>query len=392
MAAAEERDAAAASSLAEFHASRAGVRGLVESGATAVPPLFLPPGCGRERSTPPTPPRATAFAIPTVDLSLPRSATVPLVRAAATSCGFFHVTSHGVPRGTVASAVAAVRAFHEQPAASRSPCYSLAPVGGVAYSTIPIQQPPPQDGSSSDHRAATAASPLLPWRDSLVVRFGPGPEAPDLGRLPASCRDALPEYQRSLTVFGKEMAGLLSEALGGGGVGAERLEREMQVEGWLMACHYYPPCPEPERVVGSLEHTDPSLFTVLAQDAVGGLQVRREEEEGGGGGGEWVDVAPVAGALVVNVGDVLKMVSNEEYKSVEHRVVIKSSQDARVSIAVFFNPAKRDASDLFGPLPELLTAERPARFRRFSVPEFMRSRRESGHGKSSIDSFRIAAD
>lgn len=38
MAAAEERDAAAASSLAEFHASRAGVRGLVESGATAVPP------------------------------------------------------------------------------------------------------------------------------------------------------------------------------------------------------------------------------------------------------------------------------------------------------------------------------------------------------------------
>uniref|UniRef100_A0A0E0C3A4 Fe2OG dioxygenase domain-containing protein n=1 Tax=Oryza meridionalis TaxID=40149 RepID=A0A0E0C3A4_9ORYZ len=323
MAAAEERDAAAASSLAEFHASRAGVRGLVESGATAVPPLFLlPPGCGRERSPPPPPPqRATAFAIPTVDLSLPRSATVPLVRAAATSCGFFHVTSHGVPPGTVASAVAAVRAFHEQPAASRSPCYSLAP----------------------------------------------------------------------------EMARLLSEALGGGGggVGAERLEREMQVEGWLMACHYYPPCPEPERVVGSLEHTDPSLFTVLAQDAVGGLQVRREEEEGvggGGGRGEWVDVAPVAGALVVNVGDVLKMVSNEEYKSVEHRVVIKSSQDARVSIAVFFNPAKRDASDLFGPLPELLTAERPARFRRFSVPEFMRSRRESGHGKSSIDSFRIAAD
>uniref|UniRef100_A0A0E0JJU7 Fe2OG dioxygenase domain-containing protein n=2 Tax=Oryza punctata TaxID=4537 RepID=A0A0E0JJU7_ORYPU len=389
MAAADECDAAA--SLAEFHASRAGVHGLVESGVTALPPLFLAPGCGSGRSPPPPPATTTtaASAIPTVDLSLPRSATVPLVRAAARSCGFFHVTNHGVPHGTVASAVAAARAFHEQPAASRSPCYSLAPVGGVAYSTIPIQQPPPppQD-SSSDHRAATAASPLLPWRDSLVVRFGPG-AAPDLGSLPAACRDALPEYQRSLTGFGKEMAGLLSDALG---VGAERLEREMQVEGWLMACHYYPPCPEPEMVVGSLEHTDPSLFTVLVQDAVGGLQVRREEDGGGGGGGEWVDVAPVAGALLVNVGDVLKVVSNEEYKSVEHRVVIKSSQDARVSIALFFNPAKRDASDLFGPLPELVTSERPAQYRRFSLPEFMRSRRESGHGKSSIDSFRIAAD
>jgi isopenicillin N synthase-like dioxygenase len=79
----------------------------------------------------------------------------------------------------------------------------------------------------------------------------------------------------------------------------------MQVEGWLMVCHYYPPCPEPARVVGSLEHTDPSLFTVLAQDGVGGLQVRRDD--GNGGGGEWVDVAPVTGALLVNIGDVLKV-------------------------------------------------------------------------------------
>ena len=97
------------------------------------------------------------------------------------------------------------------------------------------------------------------------------------------------------------MAGLLSEALG---VGTERLERAMQVEGWLMACHYYPPCPEPERVVGSLEHTDPSLFTVLAQDGVGGLQVRRDD------GDEWVDVVPVTSAFLVNIGDVLKVQYN----------------------------------------------------------------------------------
>jgi hypothetical protein len=63
-----------------------------------------------------------------------------------------------------------------------------------------------------------------------------------------------------MTEFGKKIAGLLSEALG---VGAERLERAMQVEGWLMACHYYPPCAEPAQVVGSMAHTDPSLFTVV---------------------------------------------------------------------------------------------------------------------------------
>lgn len=84
-----------------------------------------------------------------------------------------------------------------------------------------------------------------------------------------------------------------------------------------------------------------------------------------------------------------QMVSNDELKSVEHRVVIKSTQDARVSIALFFNPAKRDITDLFGPLPELVTAEKPAQYRSFTLPEFMSSRREYGHSRSSIERFKV---
>ncbi|TVU34000.1 hypothetical protein EJB05_15821, partial [Eragrostis curvula] len=363
MAAADDYDAAAA--LAAFHDSRGGVRSLVESGVTAVPPLFLVP-----TADPPSSAATDFFAIPTVDLSLPLTDTVALVRAAARSCGFFHVVNHGVPAGAIDAAVSAVRSFHEQPIAERSTFYSLAPIGAVSYSTIPH---PGQ------------AAPPLPWRDTLRVRFGPAePKPADLGRLPPACRDALQKYQRSLTAFGKEMVGLLSEALG---VAAERLERSMRVEGWLMACHYYPPCPEPARVAGSLSHTDPSLFTVLAQDGVGGLQVRRDG--GADGDGEWVEVAPVTGALLVNIGDVLKVVSNDEYMSVEHRVVIKSTKEARVSIALFFNPAKRDESDFFGPLPELVTAERPAQYRSFTVPEFINFRREFGHSRSSIERFKI---
>jgi hypothetical protein len=60
-----------------------------------------------------------------------------------------------------------------------------------------------------------------------------------------------------------------------------------------------------------------------------------------------------------------QVVSNDELQSVEHRVVIKSTQEARVSIGLFFNPAKRDKSDLFGPLPELVTAEKPPLYRSF---------------------------
>jgi isopenicillin N synthase-like dioxygenase len=271
MAAHDNCDTAAA--LAKYHESGGGVRGLVESGITSVPPYFRvgsPAG-----STPVL--KTTAFAIPTVDLSLPRTAIVSLIGEAARTCGLFYVTNHCVDAG---AAVSAVRTFHELPLASRSPLYTLAPVRGVTYSTMP-------------YAPGQGAGPLLPWRDCLRV-FSP---KPDFGRIPEVCRDALMEYRRCMEEFGKEMAGILMEGLG---VGTKWLD----VEPWIMAGHYYPPCPEPELVVGSLEHTDPCVLTVLAQDDIGGLQFRLD---GGNDDGAWVDVPPVPGALVVNIGDVLKV-------------------------------------------------------------------------------------
>jgi hypothetical protein len=275
MATADDYDTVAA--LAEYHASRAGIRGLIDSGVTTVPPFFLAP------ASPYTPALDTSFAIPTVDLSLPRSAAVPLVGAAARTCGIFYVTNHGVQADAL---VSAVRAFHELPLAVRSELYTLTPVGGVTYCTVPYAFGPNPVG-------------LLLWRDFLRVSLGS--PAPDLGRIPAACRDALVESYRCLEAFAMEIAGMLSDALG---VGTSRLQGAMHVEGSVMAGNYYPPCPEPARVEGSTVHTDPCVFTVLAQDDVGGLQVRLN---GGDNDGQWVDVPPVPGALVVNVGDVLKV-------------------------------------------------------------------------------------
>ncbi|KAG2589102.1 hypothetical protein PVAP13_5NG387700 [Panicum virgatum] len=257
----------AAMAMSRFLESGGGVRALVESGVTTVPPLFVAPVA-------PVSSAAVNFVVPSVDLSLPRSDAVALVRAAARSSGIFQLTNHGVPAATMDSALSVVRAFNEQPLAARSPFYSVSPVGAVSYGTHPIPRP-------TDGQPVTA--PLLPWRDSLLLRFDKLRD-PDLRNLPAACRDSLLEYHRALTRLGKEIAGLLSEGLG---VGAERLD---PVEGFLMQCHYHPPCPEPERVLGSREHTDGGLFTVLSQDGVGGLQVRLD-------GDEWVDVAPVAGGF-----------------------------------------------------------------------------------------------
>uniref|UniRef100_A0ACD5UFT9 Uncharacterized protein n=1 Tax=Avena sativa TaxID=4498 RepID=A0ACD5UFT9_AVESA len=346
-------------SMAEFLATGAGVRGLVESGVTSVPPFFEEP-CSDSTTA-----LSTTLSVPTVDLSGPRSATVAAVGAAARSCGFFNVINHGVDDGAV---VSAVQAFHELPRAVRSALYTLMPVGGICYSTVP-------------NTGGQYADRLLSWRDYLRVLLQNSPP-PDVGCIPAFCRHAMMEYRRRIDEFGKEITGLLSEALG---VGAERLHMATQVEAWVMTGHYYPPCPEPERVVGAAEHTDPSMYTVLAQDHVGGLQVRLHD-------GGWADVQPVPGALLVNIGDVLKLVSNDEYKSVEHRVRIKSSVDPRVSVATFFNPAKCGDSRLLGPLPELVTLEKPARYRNFTMTEFLNTRAEFGHSSCSTDHFRVPVE
>ncbi|KAM0912043.1 hypothetical protein ACQ4PT_013062 [Festuca glaucescens] len=112
MAAKDNYDTAAAL-VKCHHESRGGVRGLVESVTTSMPPYFQSPAPGS-----PGVEKTTTFAMPIIDLSLPRTAIVTLVGDAARTCGIFYVINHGVDAG---AAVSAVRAFHKLPLASRSP-------------------------------------------------------------------------------------------------------------------------------------------------------------------------------------------------------------------------------------------------------------------------------
>lgn len=81
--------------------------------------------------------------------------------------------------------------------------------------------------------------------------------------------------------------------------------------------------------------------------------------------------------------------SNDEYKSVEHRVAGNPCREARVSIAVFFNPGDRHS--LFGPLPELISAEKPAVYKSFTFDEFMtRFFTKELDGKSLINFFKLS--
>ena len=69
----------------------------------------------------------------------------------------------------------------------------------------------------------------------------------------------------------------------------------------LVRLNYYPPCPFPHLALGVGRHKDSGALTLLGQDDVMGLEVKRKSD------GEWIPVKPLPHALVINVADILQV-------------------------------------------------------------------------------------
>jgi isopenicillin N synthase-like dioxygenase len=79
----------------------------------------------------------------------------------------------------------------------------------------------------------------------------------------------------------------------------------------------------------------------------------------------------------------MQVLSNAVYKSVEHRVTVSAAED-RLSMAFFYNPR----SDLpIAPMPELVTADRPAMYPEMTFDEYRDYIRQRGlAGKAQLES------
>jgi isopenicillin N synthase-like dioxygenase len=79
-------------------------------------------------------------------------------------------------------------------------------------------------------------------------------------------------------------------------------------------------------------HRDSGVLTLLlAEPGSCGLQVRRS-------GQGWVDVPPLDGAFVVNIGELLELATRGYLRATEHRVNLSAALSERISVAYFFNP------------------------------------------------------
>ncbi|MCL7024172.1 hypothetical protein MKW94_015361 [Papaver nudicaule] len=218
----------------------------------------------------------------------------------------------------------------------------------------------------------------LDWADIFVLTTLPRHmRNPRLfPKLPQPLRETIESYSSELNKLALTLIELMCKALQmENGVISELFEDGRQA----MRINYYPPCPQPENVVGISPHSDAGGLTILLQlNEVDGLQIRKDEI--------WVPIKPIPNAFVVNIGDILEIMSNGIYRSVEHRATINSAKE-RLSVATFHNPR---GDRQIGPILSLITPETPALFRTIGYEDYMKiflSRKLDG--KSFLDSMRV---
>lgn len=145
---------------------------------------------------------------------------------------------------------------------------------------------------------------------------------------------------------------------------ADKLDRPMAT---LRFLHYPMPVPATSGTSavgqpGAGTHTDYGNVTLLATDFVAGLQVRRRD-------GAWMDVPPMPGAFVCNIGDCLMRWSNDVYVSTPHRVAPPARE--RYSIAFFLDP---NPDALVSAIPSCVPAGEAPRYAPIAASAYLQQR------------------
>jgi len=304
----------------------------------------------------------TAAGVPVIDFApfreggaLGKARVAAAVREACEGTGFFYLSRHSVPESTIADAFAASRRFFELPLAER---LRVKLVIGKNRGYQPL---------GSRIYADKADAPDL--NESFKYQHELAPDDPDI--LDGNRVHALNQWP-DLAGFRAPLVAYYDamEVLSDGLLRAFALALDLD-ESYFLAFYrkpltqinliHYPPHPPvtPGRQFGLRPHADTTAFTILAQGGVEGLQV--EHRDG------WIEVPPIPGTFVINIGDMMARWTNDRFASTPHRVINRSGKE-RYSIPFFAIP---DFDAVVECLPSCHGPGKPAKYPPLRVGDFM---------------------
>ncbi|XP_059434360.1 oxoglutarate-dependent flavonoid 7-O-demethylase 1-like [Corylus avellana] len=275
--------------------------------------------------------------------------------------GLFQIINHGVSDESLSNMKQQVQGFFDLPLQEKKRW---------------AQKPGSLEGYGQAF--VTSEEQKLEWNDMIFLRSIHPLQNRNLDFWPENP----PEFRKALETYSEEMNRVAVSIVRfiAMGLGLEAQEYSETYRGGMcdMRINCYPPCPEPERVVGLCPHMDISGITLLLECGdMPGLQVLKD--------GHWVVVEPINGALVANLGHAMQIMSNGIYKAPDHRAMANKSKQ-RLSIATFCYP---NSSADIGPAEKLIKPGSPPLFKTLKCEEYFHHFYNRKLEVSFIDSLKI---
>ena len=302
-------------------------------------------------------PQAAFTEIPVIDVaglfSADAAARRECGRAIGAACrdvGFFYVVNHGIAQPRIDEVFAAARRFFALPEAEKMAVALARSPFMRGY--FPLEGEVLDPALGGDYKEGFDMALDLPLDDPDVVarKLLHGPN--QWPARPAEFRPVVQGYFDDLIELGRTLSRGFALSLD---LPEDFFTRRMRRPTAILRLLRYPPNPLAAAMAkaqpGCGAHSDYGYLTILAQDAVGGLQVQNRA-------GKWIDARPIPGAYVCNIGDMMAQWTNDRFAATQHRVVSSPDRE-RFSIPFFFHP---DFDTEVACLPSCQSEDDPPRY------------------------------
>ena len=276
-----------------------------------------------------------------------RKAVAQEIRTACIDIGFFYLANHGIPAAELDETARQALRFFELPPDKKETLYKdKAGPGGIMRIGADLGDKNPD--KASDLKEVYGMQREVLAGEPQTGRMGVGQTLwPPEDWLPG-WRGFMQATHAKRTVIAQRLARAFALSLG---LAETELDPIHKYMGGNFVLNYYPTFKGTRLPTqwSISPHSDYGTYTLLSQDALGGLQVRNA-------GGVWIDVPPIPGTFVVNIGDLMAVWTNDLYLPSLHRA-LNTANVPRISAPLFCYP---HGSTMIECLPTCQSASNPA--------------------------------